>query len=79
MFVTSKQNFVDLMIQRRTKEIYSVDNTRSLKLEVLSKEPSALSTKLLGQRAFTIAHIAISMNSNRSQQVSKKQEKWTSH
>jgi hypothetical protein len=71
MFVTSKQNFVDLMTQRRIEEIYSVDNTRSLELEVLSKEPSALSTKLLGQRTLTIAHIAISMNSNRSQQVSK--------
>jgi hypothetical protein len=48
MFVTSKQNFVDLMTQCRIEEIYIVDNTRSLKLEVLSKKPSAISTKLLG-------------------------------
>jgi len=35
MYVTSKQNFVHLMTQHKTKNICSVDNTRSSKLEVL--------------------------------------------
>jgi hypothetical protein len=37
MFLTLEQNLVNLM----TKEICNVDNTKSLELKVLSKEPSA--------------------------------------
>jgi hypothetical protein len=48
MSITSKQNFVNLMIQHKTKGIYSVDNVRSLKEHVLSKEPSAIFIRLLG-------------------------------
>jgi hypothetical protein len=33
-FVTLEQNFVDLMIQHRTKEVCSVDNTTSSDLEL---------------------------------------------
>jgi len=44
MFVTLEQNFVDLMVQHMTKEICSVDNIKSSKLEVLLKELSAIST-----------------------------------
>ncbi len=44
MSITSKQNFVDLMIQHMTKKIFNVYNTRSSKLEVLSEKPSAIST-----------------------------------
>jgi uridine kinase len=47
MYVSSQQNFVDLMIQHKTKEIYSVDNARSSKEHVLSKEPSAILIRLL--------------------------------
>jgi hypothetical protein len=42
---------------------------------VLSEEPNAIFAKLLSQQALTIAHIAISMNSNKSQWVSKKRKK----
>ncbi len=59
------------MIQHRTKEIYNVDNTKSLELEVLLEEPNAMFGELLGQQALTITHIIISMNLNRSQQMSK--------
>jgi hypothetical protein len=31
MFITLKQNFVDIMIQHMTKEIYNVDNVKSSK------------------------------------------------
>jgi hypothetical protein len=48
MSITSKQNFVNLMIQHKTKEIYSVNNVRSSKERVLSKEPSAIFIRLLG-------------------------------
>ncbi len=33
-FVTSKQNYVDLMTQHRTKEIYNVNNIRSSNLKL---------------------------------------------
>ncbi len=34
-FVTSKQNSIDLMIQHRTKEVYSVDNIMSSKFRTI--------------------------------------------
>jgi len=79
MFVTSKQNFVNVMIQHMIEQICTINNTKSSLLEVLLKEPSAIFAKLLGQQTLTIAHIVISMNSNRNRHVSKKQEKGTSH
>jgi hypothetical protein len=60
------------MTQHKTKEIWNADNTKSLELEVLLKEPNAIFVELLGQQALTIAHIIINMNLNRSRQMSKK-------
>jgi hypothetical protein len=45
--ITSEQNFVDLMTQHMTEEIFSVDNDESSNQLVLSKEPSAISIDLL--------------------------------
>jgi hypothetical protein len=36
-FVILEQNYIDLMIQQKTKEICNVNNTKSLEIEVLSK------------------------------------------
>jgi len=49
MFITSKQNFVDLMILHGIEEVCNVNKTRSLNLKLSSKQPSAMSIKLLGQ------------------------------
>lgn len=46
-FVKLEQNFIDLMTQHRIQQIYSVHNVRSLEEFVLSKEPNAISVKLL--------------------------------
>jgi hypothetical protein len=40
-----------------------------------SEQPSAMSIKLLGQNALTIAHIVVNMNLNKRQQVLKRQKK----
>lgn len=48
MSITWEQKFLDLMIQHKIEEICSVNNIRSIKLEVLL-EPSAIFGKLLGQ------------------------------
>jgi hypothetical protein len=74
-FITSKQNFVDLMIQYIIEEVCSVDNTRSLDIEMSLEKPSAMSIEFLCQHVLTIAHVAINMNFNKRQQVSKKEEK----
>jgi hypothetical protein len=60
------------MIQHRTKEVYGVNNIRSLVFELSSKQLNATSTRLLGQHALIIAHIVVNMNLNRRQHVSKK-------
>jgi hypothetical protein len=44
MFVTLERKFVDMMIQHMTEIFCSVNNTKSSELEVLSEEPSAIST-----------------------------------
>jgi hypothetical protein len=49
MFVTWEQNFVNLMTQHKIEEICNVNNTMSLKLEVLLEEPSAIFVESLGQ------------------------------
>jgi len=49
MIITLKWNFVDIMIQHRTKEVYNVDNTRSLDLKLSLEKPFATSTEFLGQ------------------------------
>ncbi len=46
-FVKLEQNFIDLMTRHIIQQIYSVDNVRSLEEFVLSKEPNAISIKLL--------------------------------
>jgi hypothetical protein len=47
----------------------------SLDLELSSKQPSAMFIELLGQHALIVAHVAISMNFNKIQHVSKNQKK----
>jgi hypothetical protein len=47
-FVSSKQNFVNMMTQHRIEEIGSVDNIKSLDLEMSLKKPNATSTKFIG-------------------------------
>jgi hypothetical protein len=42
--VTLKQNSIDLMTQHMIEEVYTVDNTKSLDLEMTSEKPSAMST-----------------------------------
>jgi hypothetical protein len=73
-FVTSEQNFADLMTQHRIEEVCSVNNIRSSDLQLSLEKPSAMSIKFLGQHAFTITHVAISMDFHR-RQVLKNQEK----
>jgi hypothetical protein len=73
--ITSKQNFANLMTRHRIEEIYSVNNIRSSDLELSLEKPSATSIEFLGQHAFTIAHVATSMNFHRRRQVLKNQEK----
>jgi hypothetical protein len=48
-FVTSKQNFVDMMIPHKTKVVCSVYYTKSSNLELSLEQPNAISTKFLGQ------------------------------
>jgi hypothetical protein len=50
------------MTQHRREEVYSVENTRLSNLELSLKQPNAASIKLLGQWAFAIAHIVVSVN-----------------
>jgi hypothetical protein len=64
-----------MMTQHRINEICNVNNTKSLELEVLLEEPSAMTIELLGQQALTIAHIIINVNLNRSQEMSKNKKK----
>ncbi len=63
--ITSKQNYVDLMTRHRIKDICNIDNAMSLEKLVLLEEANAIYIELLGQQALN-AHIAISMNSNKS-------------
>ncbi len=55
------------MVQHRTKEVCSVNNTRSSNSEMSLEKPNATSTKFLGEQALTIAHVAINMNLNKRQ------------
>jgi len=68
--ITLEQIFINLMIQHRVNEVYSVDNTRSLDLKLSSEILSATSTKFLGQQGSIVAHVVVSMNFNRTQHVS---------
>jgi hypothetical protein len=63
--ITLEQIFINLMIQHRVEEVYSVDNTRSLDLKLSSEKLSATSTKFLTQQGSTVAHVVVSMNFNR--------------
>jgi hypothetical protein len=47
----------------------------SLEIKVLLKESIAIFAELLCQHVLTIAHIVVSMNSNKNQQVSKNRKK----
>ncbi len=64
MFVTSKRNFDDLMTQHRIEEVYNVDNTKSLDLELSLEKPIATFLKIIGQHAFIVACVVVSMNFN---------------
>ncbi len=52
------------MTWHRTKEVYNVDNTKSLDLKLSLEKPIATSKKILSQHAFTVAHVVVSMNFN---------------
>ncbi len=68
--IKSKQNFVNLMIQHRTQTVYSVDNTKSSDFDLSLEKLDATSTKVLGQYAFIVAHVAVSMDFHRKRHVS---------
>jgi hypothetical protein len=74
-FITLKQNSINMMIQHKTKEVYNVNNNKSSYLTLSSEQPSAMSTKFLGQLALTIAHIVVNTNLVKSQHVLKKQKR----
>jgi hypothetical protein len=64
-FVTSKPNFVDMMTQCGTEEVYSTTNTKSSNLKLLSEQPNATSIELLGHQTLIVTHVVVSMNFNR--------------
>jgi hypothetical protein len=63
--VTSKQNFVDMMTQHRSKGICNVDNIRPLDSRVSSKLPNATSKEFFGQHVFIVAHLDVNVNLRR--------------
>jgi hypothetical protein len=61
-----------MMTQHKTKEVYSVNNTKLLNLKLSSQQLSAMSIEFLSQQALTVAHVVVSMNFNKRRQMSKK-------
>ncbi len=68
--LTSKQNSVDLMTQHRLEGICSVDYIMSLDSGISSELFNAMSTIFFVQQVLTIAHVGVSMNLTRRQQMS---------
>ncbi len=64
MSITLKRNFDDLMTQHRIKEVCNVDNTKSLDLKLSLEKPIATFKKIIGQHAFIVACVFVSMNFN---------------
>ncbi len=67
-----EQDYMDLMTRHRPKGISSVDYTMSSKL------PNAMSTKFFAQHVLIIAHVGVSMNLIRRQQMSNNLKKYKS-
>jgi hypothetical protein len=63
--VTLEQNFIDLMLQRKTLKVCSANNTKSSNLELSLEQPIAMSVELLSHHALIIAHIVVRMNFNK--------------
>jgi hypothetical protein len=74
-----KQNSADMMVQHKLGGIYNVNYIMSSNLRMSLTLPSATSTKFFAQHVLTIAHVGVSMNLIRRQQMSNNLKKNTNH